>query len=487
MRIILYSILLVSIFTRTVVGQTEHYIVRKASFSSDIYDEYAPVRFGKGIVFCSNRSNDLFFTYKNTRHKNLFSIYYSDIENEQSWQDTKLLDPSLTTPFNDGPACFNKEGDLIFYSRNQKSEIGKRNSVDPGNMLGLFYSSYTNGEWMNIRPFPHNDEKYSLMMPTLDSTGHILIFSSDMPGGHGGADLYLSRYIDGQWTAPENLGPVINSSANETYPFLSKGGILYFASDRPGGYGKKDIYCSDSTQSGWMKLIHIEAPINSEFDDFGIICDEKFERGWFSSNRHLTDDIFEFETRFRPFYGCDSIKKNYYCFLFSEDNYIENDSISIQYDWTFSDSTKYSGIEVEHCFPGPGKYSVHLKIIQTFNEVDYVTETFHEFELVDHEQVIINSADSCIVNDTLWFDGHDYNLPGFTADEYYWDFGDGTLEIGSLISHVYKKPGFYKVQLGLTGKDQAGVYQENCVFKVIKVSLQSGPLQSKDPEVVLLP
>lgn len=476
MRSIVNSLVFLLIYNGIVSGQTEHYRVEKAGFSSDIYDEYAPVIFREGIVFCSNRSNDLFLAHKNSRHKNLFNIYYIDLDADHRWKDATLMDPGLTTRLNDGPASFNARGNSMVYSRNLNTQIGIGNQVDPGNVLGLFLADYVGGEWTNIRPFPHNNARYSLTMPAMDSAGQMLIFTSDIRGGFGGSDLYLSRYVDGKWIVPENMGPGINSSANETYPFLSYSGILYFSSDRQGGFGKKDIYRSDYTEGGWSEVIHLESPINSEFDDFGLVCDDNFETGWFSSDRNTTDDIFLFETRFRPFYGCDSIKKNHYCFLFSESNYFENDSISVQYEWTFSDGAKLDGIEVEHCFPGPGKYSVKLKIIQTYAEEDYVTETSHEFELKDHEQAVISSADSCMVNDTIQFDGLGYNLPGFTADEYFWDFGDGTLEIGPEVSHVYRETGSFRVQLGLTGKDDMGNYQENCVFKVIRVDPDEGIL-----------
>jgi hypothetical protein len=450
-------------------GQTEHYTIKKASFCSEVYDEYAPVSWNGGIVFCSNRSNDLFLAYKNKKQQNLFSMYYIENEGKPGWKDARPLDLNLTTAFNDGPATFNAVGDLILFSRNLHAKSGMRNFVEPGNVLGLFTASFTDSEWTNIRPFPHNNPGYSMTMPALDSAGKTLIFASDMPGGYGGTDLFLSRYADEKWSIPQNLGPQINSNSNELYPFISNNGILYFASDRPGGLGMKDIYRADPDGDGWMAAIHLEPPINSEFDDFGITCDDKFERGWFSSNRARSDDIFSFETRFRPFYGCDSIQKNHYCFLFSEGNYFENDSISVTYEWSFSDGTELDGIEVEHCFPGPGKYSVHLKIIQVYEKEDYVTETSYEFELKDHEQVVINSPDSCFVNDTIFFNGSRYNLPGFTAEEYFWDFGDGLLEIGSQVNHVYSEPGIFKIQLGLTGKDEAGDWKENCAFKAIRV------------------
>jgi hypothetical protein len=471
-NILFYLIVLSWISVGTSTGQTEHYTIEKAGFCSDVYDEYAPVVWNRGLVYCSNRSNDLFVAHKNRKQQNLFSIYYIDIEGETGRKESRLLDLNLSTAFNDGPATFNTTGDLILYSRNLNTETGMRNFINPGNVLGLFSANYINGEWTYIQPFPHNNHGYSVTMPALDSTGETLVFVSNMPGGYGGTDLYMSRFEDNRWSVPENLGPQINSPDNELYPFLSHNGTLYFASDRPGGFGMKDIYRSEPEGNGWMVPNHLESPINSSWDDFGITCDDKFERGWFSSNRSSSDDIYYFKTRHRPFYGCDSIQENYYCFLFSEGNYFENDSIRVTYVWSFSDGITMDGIEVEHCFPGPGKYSVNLKIIQEYEEEDYVTETSYEFELEDHVQVIINSPDSCRVSDTVFFDGTGYNLPGFTADEYFWDFGDGILEIGPQVSHVYAEPGTYNVQLGLTGKDETGHWKENCVYKAIQVKIK---------------
>lgn len=464
---VILSFVLSGIAAGIAAGQTEHFAVKKASFCSEVFDEYSPVAWHGGIVFCSNRSQDSFLSYKNKNQKSPFSIFYIKITGDPGWQHSRLLDQILTTSLNDGPASFDTSGNLIFYSRNLRTETGIRNRMDPGNVLGLFSARLSEGEWTDLRPFPYNNTSYSLTTPALDPTGKILVFASDMPGGYGGTDLYISRFNEDRWSVPENLGSRINSTGNEVYPFISGSGSLFFTSDRAGGLGKKDIYLADSSGTGWLNPACLESPINSESDDFGFTCDDRFERGWFSSNRGRTDDIYFFETKYRPFYGCDSIQKNYYCYLFSEGNYSESDSISISYQWSFSDGTSDSGVEVEHCFPGPGKYSVHLKIIQIYLEEEYVTETSYDFELEDHIQAVINSADSGQVNEPLYFDASGYNLPGFTAEKYYWDFGDGSLETGPQVKHVFSKAGSYRVQLGLTGTDKSGSWQENCVFKYI--------------------
>jgi hypothetical protein len=101
------AILIASFFQSYISGQSETYSVSKASFSSDRYDEFSPVYYNNGIVFCSNRNLSL-SNRTTSQNKGLIKIYYIDTADNADWQRAKLFSKNLTTTFNDGPVTFNR-------------------------------------------------------------------------------------------------------------------------------------------------------------------------------------------------------------------------------------------------------------------------------------------------------------------------------------------------------------------------------------------
>ncbi|WP_332368762.1 OmpA family protein [Spirosoma telluris] len=126
-----------------------------------------------------------------------------------------------------------------------------------------------------------------------------------MPGGFGGTDLYVTRFQDGKWSRPVNLGSTINTKGNELFPFADEAGNLYFATDGHKGLGGLDIFFATLNQGVTVQSVeHLDAPINSAQDDFGLITDANRRGGYFSSNRRDgNDDIYRF-IRESSLFGC---------------------------------------------------------------------------------------------------------------------------------------------------------------------------------------
>jgi hypothetical protein len=139
----------------------------------------------------------------------------------------------------------------------------------------------------------------------------LLIFASDMPGGFGGTDIYVSRYDGANWSAPINLGDRINTKGNEMFPYMDEKDNLYFSSDGHPGLGELDIFYTQLeglTQKG--RVINIGAPINASKDDFGMVTDGVRQTGYFSSNRKrggADDDIYRFDRECELKEGCELI------------------------------------------------------------------------------------------------------------------------------------------------------------------------------------
>jgi hypothetical protein len=453
-----------------VSGQSANYEVNLTSFCSDQDAEYSSAYYKDGIVFCSNRRTDLFVTFSTPDDKELFNMFYVPTQGDSLGKAPGILSTQLMTNFNDGPACFGANDSMIIFSRNNKVTSKKRDTKDDKNKLGLFTSHLNSNIWSNPEPFTHNSFDHHVTMPSLSKDGSKLFFVSDMSGGFGGLDIYMSEKINNAWSTPKNLGSKINTKENESFPFISPSGILFFASNGHNGLGGLDIFSSKMNHGVWEEVLHINAPINSESDDFGLITDINFEKGYFSSNRNGGDDIYDFKTKFPQFTNCDTIKENQYCFLFYDEYYTPVDTSKTYYEWEFGDGFKIKGKEAEHCYDGPGKYTVELNIIDKRTGEVFMRQTNYEFELLDFEQAYITSVDESLTQTEVSFVASETNLPSVNLEKYFWNFGDGILAEGVKQNHSYNKKGIYKVVLGVVSeKDSLGYRQKNCVEKNLNI------------------
>jgi hypothetical protein len=455
-----------------VQAQSQQYNVSPASFSTRINDEFSPVFYMNGIVFCSNLSDNSLVSYNDDQNR-LFKIFYVSRRGSNGWNNPKLLAKEITTGFNDGPVTFNETGTLIYFSRNNSIKNSMRNISDTSNKLGIYYSESVDGIWTDIKAFKWNNVDYSFGTPALTPNGKRLYFSSDRPGGSGEMDLYYCELINSEWASPVNLGPAINTSQNESFPFVSSYGRLYFASDGLKGFGGKDIFYTQEINGEWMTPVHLDSAINSPFDDFGIVADSTSENGFFSTNRRKTDDIFSFNLISPPveFPACDTIRKNNFCYTFYDEKHKAIDTLTVTYQWDFGDSKFQIGKEVRHCFPGPGKYVVKLSITDDLTGDTISEQAVYDVELKNIEQAIIKSDSIGPSGRSISFEGLTTDMPGFRFTDYLWDFGEGFIQGGPIMNKSFKKRGEYFVKLGLLSEpDYMGVIQKKCFMKKIKIN-----------------
>ncbi len=213
----------------------------------------------------------------------------------------------LNTKYHEGPATFSADGSQIIFTRNNFNEGQKGQSVDNDVKLKLYSAQYGNGDWTNVQELPFNSDEYSTAHPALSKDGSRLYFVSDMPRGVGGKDLYVSLREGNSWGKPINMGKELNSKSDELFPTIDGNGNLYFSTTgRRGGLGGLDMYYAILNREGTqvIDIIHLDAPLNSKGDDFGIVTDGDRSAGYFSSNRRAgDDDIYRF-SRESSLYDC---------------------------------------------------------------------------------------------------------------------------------------------------------------------------------------
>lgn len=462
---VIIGILIALFLSLTAMGQSETYSVNPAKFNSSRSDEFSPVYYKNGLVFCSNRKWNLLKNYQTSENKGLLKINYVDTVSGK----VRLFSRNLCSKFNDGPASFSKSGDTIYFSRNLRiDEAATENS--PRNKLGIFTAILEKDNWVKILDLRFNNEYYNITTPFISPDGKRLFFASDNPAGFGGTDLYYCNWKVDYWEDPVNMGPEINTSGNESYPFVNREGGLFFSSDGHPGLGGKDIFYTKEVKNKWLVPVHLDSPINSKYDDFGLIADSVMNSGYFSSKRGNSADIYRFKTNFHQLFYCDQQRVNQNCFKFTDEDRIPVDERYIQLVWNFGDGTTAIGQNVEHCFKGPGKYLVRLDAVDKKTGRLFFLKLSYDLDLKDIEQPVIISPASGLAGDPVSFDGLSSNFPGSEILYYTWYYGDGNRSKGAKLNHTYFVKGEYEVKLGvIVRNNKTGIIKEACSVQPVRI------------------
>lgn len=291
-------------------GVTDRFVMSLMDFDPEfenVYSAFGAHFFHKGVVFASTRDMDFLIKHQPldalSDGESLLNLYYAEHDAEGQWSKFVPFSPrQLKTPYNDGP--------IAFYDHYRKGAF-TRSVLEKGRPVydatgkvntGIYFASIvSSGALENIVPFRYNSEAYSNGHPAFSSDGRTLYFTSTMPTGLGGGDIYYSTFAEGEWTEPVNLGDVVNTAGDESFPFLANDTTLYFSSTGHGGFGGLDIYVSYKRKGVFTKPLNLGQPMNSGFDDFSFVADSAGRTGYVSSNAEgdrVHDKIFHYVAKF---------------------------------------------------------------------------------------------------------------------------------------------------------------------------------------------
>jgi len=262
------------------------------SKEDDFAPAYADKKFGS-IIFTSDRDASNGKDIDNWTGLKFSDLYFARKDRKGEWSKPVLADQAgvLNTKTNDGAGQFDARFAHFYFTRCYNDSRRK-------NGCQIFMSSRTGtNNWGEAEKVDLGGDSTSIYGHPSIASGDVIYFSAELIGGQGGKDIWKATKRNGKW-AKENLGPVINTSGNELFPFIRNDSILYFASDGLPGMGGLDIFRSVYSKGKWSTPENLKPPINSPADDFAIVFNaEESEEGLFSSNRpggKGRDDIYSF-------------------------------------------------------------------------------------------------------------------------------------------------------------------------------------------------
>ncbi len=269
------------------------YVVRNAKLFNSRRADYSPMFLGGSL-------DQLYFTTTTEKvtgdHRSEITgmkkgdIWFVTKDENGQWQRPQAVEGELNTEVDEGTPSFTPDGQTMYLSR-------ARREPNANTGVEIYTSQRSDAKWSAPVLFEiTRDTISSYAHPAVSPDGNWLYFSSDMPGGSGGRDIWRVNLKEREGSL-ENLGEWINTPGDEMFPYVRTDSLLYFASNGHPGYGGLDLFRARLTSSGGWEITNMGLPVNSAADDFGITFGEG-ESGFFSSNRTDNrgyDHIYSFE------------------------------------------------------------------------------------------------------------------------------------------------------------------------------------------------
>lgn len=274
-------------------SRATRYVVRPFKTVNTQRSDYAP-------VYLDPSGDALYYSTTNekatgTRRSSITGTKHGDIwftrkDEHGRWMRPEPVAGDINTDADEGTVSFSPDGTTMYFSRAVMSD-----SRDTG--VEIFTSQRSDARWSTpVKLELSDDTMASYAHPAVSPDGRWLYFTSDMPGGYGGKDIWRID-LQERGARPRNLGPWINTPGNEMFPYMRTDSTLYFSSDGWPGLGGLDIFRATLNDTGDWSVTNMSAPLNSPADDFGITFGIG-ENGFFSSNRGDSrgyDHIFSFD------------------------------------------------------------------------------------------------------------------------------------------------------------------------------------------------
>ena len=252
---------------------------------------YSATPYNGGLIFTSPSGQGEMDPYNGLTYNNL---YFSKREGS-SWSNPEPID-EVNGIYHDACAAISPTGTSMIFTRSFQLDAGKMGKNDIPISTTQLYSCTkgADGKWSKPAVIPFCNPSFMYAHPSFSPDGLTLYFSSDMTGTYGAMDLWYSKFRDGSWNDPVNMGKNVNSTGNEIFPVVRAADQIYFSSDGHQCLGGLDILYSYLRNGVWEKPVHQSYPVNTPFDDFGMHWNSDGKSGFLSSDRMGSDKVFSF-------------------------------------------------------------------------------------------------------------------------------------------------------------------------------------------------
>ncbi len=271
------------------------YTVKKMEVFNSRRADYSPMLLGENheyLYFTSTRNEAQGDELSGITGSKNGDIFFSQKDDKGKWGKPQRVESGLNSEYDEGACSFTPD---------QREMYLTLCSSDPSypRYAKIMKSSRSDAAWSKPSDVQlTRDTLSSYAHPAISPDGEWLYFTSDMPGGQGGLDIWRVRLSSNGLGGVENLGPIINTPGDEEFPTFRPNGDLYFSSNGHPGMGGLDIFIATVGDNGKWQLEHPGYPLNSQGDDFGMTFEGPHNRGFFCSNRgdgRGWDHIFSFE------------------------------------------------------------------------------------------------------------------------------------------------------------------------------------------------
>ena len=271
--------------------QGSQYTVKRERLFDSRRSEYSPMLGGEEnnqLYFTSTRnqaSGDEMSGITGTKNADIF---LSQKDDKGKWQRPEVIDSDLNTDWDEGACSFSPDGKTMYLTQCRTDASYPRYAT-------IMTSQRSDAAWSKATELQITRDTLSAYAhPAVSPDGQWLYFSSNMPGGMGGYDIWRVRIMEDGLGGVENLGSAINTAGDEEFPTFRPNGDLYFSSNGHEGMGGLDIYIvkgeelknkNDEKTLPLLQVEHPSYPLNSQGDDFGMTFEGLLNQGFFSSNR----------------------------------------------------------------------------------------------------------------------------------------------------------------------------------------------------------
>ncbi len=258
------------------------YTVKRMEVFNSRRADYCPVLFGDEfdqLYFTSTRNEAQGDELSGITGTKQGDIFYSQKDDKGKWSKPEDVSGGVNTAYDEGACCFSVDGREMYLTQCVTDPSYPRYAQ-------IVKSNRSDAAWSKATEVKlTGDTLSSYAHPAISPDGEWLYFSSDMPGGKGGLDIWRVRITPAGYGGVENLGEPINTAGDEAFPTFRPNGDLYFSSNGHPGLGGLDIFIAKVGKDGRYHLSHPGYPLNSQGDDFGMTFEGPYNRGFFSSNR----------------------------------------------------------------------------------------------------------------------------------------------------------------------------------------------------------